>query len=203
MRKKETRISRLFLRGLLRTILFILLPVANTMRFGKRDVPDEPHVYAVWHEELFAATEYLRHTHTLFMISGNHIGQSGAVILERLGYDVVFGSARHGGSRALRNLADAVREKPRNVLMAVDGSRGPRRVMKAGACVLAYRTGLPVRLLRCRARGLRLPTWDRMVWPLPFARIHVTSDTVHMPAEATREEINELVAACAARLDEL
>jgi len=58
--------------------------------------------------------------------------------------------------------------------LAVDGSRGPRRRLKRGAVALARAWGRPIVLARVAARpSLRLPTWDRLALPLPFARIRL------------------------------
>ena len=57
------------------------------------------------------------------------------------------------------------------VVITPDGPRGPRRRAAPGVAQLAALAGVPV--LPCAARTSRLrvlPSWDRMLLPLPFAR---------------------------------
>jgi lysophospholipid acyltransferase (LPLAT)-like uncharacterized protein len=204
MRSVETRKSRLLLRACLSALLHLLRPFVRTIRFDAREIPGAPRVYAIWHEELVPAVEYLTGTGTLIMVSGNHVGASTARILRKKGYHVIFGSTRHGGDRALRKLIASVRDTPRSVLVAVDGSRGPRRVMKPGACLLARRTGLPLQLMRFRCRGVRLPTWDRLVFPLPFTRVRIACATIPAPDDtAGKEGLGAFVARCQERMESL
>ena len=58
-----------------------------------------------------------------------------------------------------------------HVVITPDGPRGPRRIAAPGVAELAAWSGAPV--VPCAAQTSRrwtLPTWDRMVLPLPFGR---------------------------------
>ena len=58
-----------------------------------------------------------------------------------------------------------------DVLIAVDGPRGPRHRIAPGALWLAGATGAEVRPIGCAASpAFTLPRWDRLVVPLPGAR---------------------------------
>ena len=58
--------------------------------------------------------------------------------------------------------------------VAVDGSHGPRRALKAGGLALARAVRKPIVLARIATRpALRLPTWDRIALPLPWSRIRL------------------------------
>ena len=53
--------------------------------------------------------------------------------------------------------------------ITVDGSKGPPKVMKRGACIIARESGRPLFLLSSQAKyALHCSTWDRTLIPLPF-----------------------------------
>jgi lysophospholipid acyltransferase (LPLAT)-like uncharacterized protein len=59
----------------------------------------------------------------------------------------------------------------KDVLIAVDGPRGPRHSIARGALWLAGATGAEVRPVGfASSLCLRLPRWDRLIVPLPGAR---------------------------------
>ena len=101
-------------------------------------------------------------------------GEVPAKVARRLGVAVVRGSATRTGVRALRDLVKSVRRDGTSAALAVDGPTGPPAVAKPGVVMLAQLSGAPILPLGVRARpALRLPTWDRLVVPLPFARVTV------------------------------
>ena len=133
----------------------------------------------LWHEEVATVAfgyPYLgMRPHTLASL-----GESGEVIarmLQRFGFVVFRGGSTSGASRrregTLLEMIEHMR-RTRNVIygLTVDGSKGPPYRMKTGGLVIARECGKPVVLVRTWYRWcLRLPTWDRMAFPLPFNRI--------------------------------
>ncbi len=138
-------------------------------------------VALVWHEDLllapFACARLGLRPATLVSVSD--AGEVAARLLERCGFAVLRGGASRGTSRrrplALRELIRHAQREPGGVCaLAVDGSRGPRRRLKRGALALARASGRPIVLARVAARpSLRLPSWDRLVLPLPFGTIRL------------------------------
>jgi len=139
-------------------------------------------IVLLWHDEVFTvAWAYGRAArlapHTL--ASAGDAGEVVTRILERCGYTVFRGgSTRHRSRRrAAAPLAMVRHMRDRNDVLyglTVDGSKGPALHMKPGGAWLAARCGRPVALARtsCR-RGLRLPTWDGTVVPLPWNDIRL------------------------------
>lgn len=85
----------------------------------------------------------------------------------------VFGSSGNKGRQAAEKLAEAIREGYSAALVA-DGPRGPAKVARKGALHIAMQTSVPIVPLRFSAGlGVRLPGWDRKVFPLPFTRIEM------------------------------
>lgn len=112
----------------------------------------------------------------MLMCSPSRDGDAMAYIEQRLGFRVVRGSSGSGGARALVSLIKAQREdRALGAGLSIDGSRGPRGVAQSGGVVLAQRTGgLILPLAATTARCWVYPrSWDRIVFPKPFAQIHV------------------------------
>ncbi len=135
-------------------------------------------IVAVWHESTTLAAYYYRNTGAHALVSNSFDGELGARTIQRLGILAIRGSSGSGGSQALRELATTL-EHAGAVLLTLDGPRGPRRVAKPGAAVLAARTGASIipHAFAVR-RAWRLHSWDRFVIAKPFA--HVIS--AHGPA---------------------
>lgn len=75
-----------------------------------------------------------------------------------------------GGMAAFRDMAKWVRSGG-SIAITPDGPRGPAQVMADGAPVLARFTKAPVIMVGVASKPcIRLKTWDRTVFPVPFAK---------------------------------
>jgi lysophospholipid acyltransferase (LPLAT)-like uncharacterized protein len=136
-----------------------------------------PLIYCVWHGRILMVpwlNARLRGGHAVrpvsVLASRSRDGELIAEYARRFGLDVVRGSSSRGGAGALRALVAAIRAG-RDVALAPDGPRGPRRQLGSGVVALAALTGAPVVSLGFSARpAWRLATWDEFQIPWPFAR---------------------------------
>ena len=174
-----------------------------------------PLIYCVWHGRILMVpwlNARLRRSHrarTVSVLASR--SRDGGLIAEYarcFGLDVVRGSSSRGGAGALRALVAAI-ESGRDVALAPDGPRGPRRQLGIGVVALAALTGAPVVPLGFAARpAWRLATWDEFQIPRPFARAALvfgamTSIARDADRERARKEIEQSldeVTACADRL---
>ncbi len=109
------------------------------------------------------------------LVSRHQDGRLIGRMMGGFGLDVIHGSTakrgeQKGGASSLRALL-AVLAAGDQVVITPDGPRGPRRQAAPGAAQLAALAGVPV--VPCAARTSRrrvLPTWDRMILPLPWGR---------------------------------
>jgi lysophospholipid acyltransferase (LPLAT)-like uncharacterized protein len=104
------------------------------------------------------------------LVSRHRDGQFIGAVVSRFALDVVLGSSTRGGTASVRNLLGLLAGGD-HIAITPDGPRGPRRTAAPGVAQLAALSGAPV--LPCAAQTTRrrvLPTWDRMVVPLPFGR---------------------------------
>jgi lysophospholipid acyltransferase (LPLAT)-like uncharacterized protein len=92
--------------------------------------------------------------------------------LESVGIRAVRGSSRRGAARAAKDVMTALQEGW-TVSMAVDGPKGPARVVKSGPLEIARREGVTVIPIAARASSEVSfnRSWDRFRLPLPGAHI--------------------------------
>ena len=76
-----------------------------------------------------------------------------------------------------------------SVSIQTDGPRGPARKSKLGIVALARLSGAPIVPIGFGVTPcLRLRTWDRMLLPLPFARVRfVLAPPIRVPRDADSE----------------
>lgn len=142
------------------------------------------------------------------LVSRHQDGRLIGDMMRGFGLDLVHGSSakgasQKGGASGLRALI-AVLTAGDQVVITPDGPRGPRRHMAHGVAQLAALAGVPV--LPCAARSTRrriLPTWDRMILPLPFGRgVLVCGAPIEVPRDGWADSVPVLAAALTAVADE-
>ena len=126
-------------------------------------------IYAFWHDGVFLLPFAHRKSGVMIMVSESRDGDIAARILRHFGFDVIRGSSKRRGFRALIGLITGMRQG-RSVAITVDGPRGPRHVAKEGAVFLAGKMRSPIipaatGAKRCWALE---KTWDRFIVPAPF-----------------------------------
>ena len=141
------------------------------------------------------------------LVSRHRDGQFIGAVVSRFAIDVVLGSSSRGGTASVRSLLGLLAEGD-HVAITPDGPRGPRRTAAPGVAQLAALSGAPVLPCAARTTWCRvLPTWDRMVVPLPFGRgAIVCRPTIAVPRRGWEAEVPlivEALNAAAARADQL
>jgi len=127
------------------------------------------------------------------MNSQSRDGEIATRALARWGIRSVRGSATRGGAGGFMQLVNAYRAGY-DLAVVPDGPRGPRYVVKPGVIHLARATGAPIYPATCVAsRMRRLRNWDRLIIPLPFARLLcMVGEPLQVPRHANDEEIEVL-----------
>lgn len=163
-------------RRILVSIMDLLFRLSSTLRSQNEPELPETCILAVFHDELLPLCSHYRHRDFTTIASQNHFGFAIARSLEKIGYEVALGSPSRGGQDAFFQLLRAAR-KGRTVAFTVDGSRGPRHQMKAGAMTLARKTKSPLVLMRAEYTGWRMEsTWDKFKIPRPFATLTIHTE---------------------------
>ena len=175
-----------YLTFALRTIRWTYDGTPDTLRL----ITSEPVIFAFWHERLLLMPALWRiarrtgrsaasYPKVNILVSRHRDGMMIARVIARFGGGAIFGSSgrEKGGRLTDRGGAAAVRRAVsllgvgEHVAVTPDGPRGPARRAKPGLGHLCWLSRRP--MVACAARSwphLRLPTWNRMMLPLPFGR---------------------------------
>ena len=144
----------------------------------------QPYIAAFWHYSIVGIIALGRGSRYACMVSASKDGEYIARIIERFGYLALRGSRSDGGVRALKQMVGLV-AAGHDAAIVADGSKGPERVLQAGAILLASHTGAPVMpVLWAADRYFAFRSWDRTVLPKPFARVEfVYGEPLTVPAK--------------------
>ena len=148
-------------------------------------------LYSIWHSDIWTMMSAMLGEDVCIMVSEHRDGEFMARIAHRLGWTTVRGSSTRGGARALLELARTGREGTGDMLLTVDGPRGPARVVKEGLVFAASRMRLPVVPVGVAVeRAWRLGSWDGHFVGKPFTRVRVAFGAeIRVPADVAREEL--------------
>ena len=177
-----------------------------------------PAIFAFWHDRLplmpalwthaLRARAGLPRGRMHVLVSRHQDGRLIGDMMRGFGLELVHGSSakgteQKGGAAGLRALL-AVLAAGDQVVITPDGPRGPRRVLARGVAQLAAMAGVPI--VPCAAHTTRrrtLPTWDRMVLPLPFGRgVLVCGAPIPVPRDGWATHLPGIAAALDAAADE-
>lgn len=130
-----------------------------------------------------------------------------------LGLYIIRGSSSGRKDKSKRGVSAAreameVMQKGGGIVMTIDGPKGPRETVGIGTIKLAQQMGVPIMIYGLSANAKRLNTWDRLLWPNPFARGAVVipepiPTSKSMDSEELRQRVEIALRAATARADEL
>jgi len=183
----------------------LLRLLASTWRVQRHGQPGRatlcapgPWIIALWHGRMLVPMPLSEHKGRGIgiLVSPSDDGSLVEKALTKFGYTVIRGSSSRSGARAMRDMADALRNG-RPVVVTPDGPRGPRHAMNVGVAWLARETQAPI--LSCAIavdRAWRLRSWDRFTIPKPFARIFIRyGDPLRVAADADELALEQASAA--------
>jgi lysophospholipid acyltransferase (LPLAT)-like uncharacterized protein len=108
-----------------------------------------------------------------FLISPSVDGEAAAMLVKRVGGEVIRGSSSHTGARALRDYYQALVHEGMSPAITPDGPRGPPWKFKPGAILLAQMSQRPMIPMAYAASRAWKIQWDRFVIPKPLARVAI------------------------------
>ncbi len=167
------RMMALFLRCLFWTVRTRV--IAAELGFSPHCEPDAQHrsLFCVWHDAILVSIFCGKTVNVAALVSQNYDGTVIADVLDAVGIQPVRGSSSRGGALAVKQMFALAERK--HLVIATDGPRGPRRVVKDGIVYLSSQSGRPIvpTAVACswdwRPRG----RWTDMLIPLPFSRVVV------------------------------
>jgi lysophospholipid acyltransferase (LPLAT)-like uncharacterized protein len=147
------------------------------------------------------------------MVSNSRDGEFTKRAATLIGLFIIRGSAANKGKtkdkRGFMGAKEAmqVMNKGGGVVVTIDGPNGPPEVVGIGPIKLAQQMGAPVLIYGLSANAKRLNSWDRLLFPLPFAKAACVITTVptskNQDSEEIRLEVERALKAATARADEL
>ncbi|MGE0378520.1 MAG: lysophospholipid acyltransferase family protein [Planctomycetaceae bacterium] len=147
-------------------------------------------LYCVWHDAILGPIFGGRCVDMAALVSLHGDGSYVADALECVGITPIRGSSSRGGAAAVREMLDAARDK--DISIATDGPRGPRREVKLGIVYLASQTGRPIVPTAFSARrGWRVRgRWTDLLIPKPCTRIWLLGgEPILVPPGLSREDL--------------
>jgi len=155
-------------------------------------------VVASWHRHAVFFFYFFRNIKNgVGMVSRSKDGEIVTRVGKRFGYDFVRGSSSKGGGEALLAMINYMNMggAPKFCGTAVDGPRGPARLLKKGMLVLAKETGAYFIPIACS--GTKVVTfhraWDRTIIPYPFSKIVMEfAAPLIIPKDISEEELENL-----------
>jgi lysophospholipid acyltransferase (LPLAT)-like uncharacterized protein len=160
-------------------------------------------IVAFWHDRLLVMP-LLARAPVCILVSQHRDGEIATRALRTWGIHTVRGSATRGAVVGFLRLLDAYRRGD-NLAVIPDGPRGPRHRVKPGVIRLAKRTGAAiVPVTYAASPAVRLRSWDRLIVPLPFARVEVLcGEPITVPPQVRRDELESHRRVLEQRLNEL
>lgn len=130
---------------------------------------NEPVIFALWHDELFAPCYLHRDEGVIAVVSASKDGELLAGVLESLGYNLARGSSNREGLRALRSAYKTMHSRNQDAVFTIDGPKGPRHKAKEGIFYLAYKANAPIVPTRVQLTRKKLfqKAWDNFQLPIP------------------------------------
>lgn len=161
-------------------------------------------IYVFWHERIFLTTYWWRNRRIVVLTSKSFDGEYIARFIQRFGYGAVRGSSTRGGVGAVVEMVRLMRLGC-TTAFTIDGPKGPPRVAKMGAVLLAKKSGHPILPVTMGLeRRWIAPTWDRFQVPKPFSRACVfVAPPIYVAADADEAELSAKNDQLQATLDEL
>jgi lysophospholipid acyltransferase (LPLAT)-like uncharacterized protein len=147
---------------------------------------------AHWHGDELALVSRFGNLGLTILVSHSKDGEIMARATQALGYRVTRGSSTRGAVGGLLALIKAVKDGY-NVVLAVDGPKGPRGVCKPGIVRVAQKTGVPLFPVGVAStrRFVFKKTWNQVYLPLPFSRQVIFIDKpMYFPKKASAEEMD-------------
>jgi len=128
-------------------------------------------ILAVWHGPMLAGIYAMRNLGVYGMVGYHRDAEMIARMLSNWGYNLIRGSSRDGGKKALERSLELAKN-PDNVLaITCDGPIGPARKLKPGTGVIAQKTGAVIIPLGCNGTRKKIikSSWDTLYLYLPFS----------------------------------
>ncbi|MCP5063044.1 MAG: lysophospholipid acyltransferase family protein [Ignavibacteriae bacterium] len=210
---KQQKVSQKFLQFLgIHFIKYFINVLLRTLRISEvknkklEDLEKENknYVLAFWHGTMLLPWYLKKNENFYTIISKSKDGEILSRVLTNWNYNVERGSSSKGGSEVLNVLIDKAKSGS-SISITPDGPRGPEKELKAGAVIIAKKTGIPLVLLGIRiSKKVKLSSWDKFQIPYPFAKVSaVYSEPIFIDKDLSYQETDEMIKKVSIELNSL
>ncbi|KKQ33411.1 MAG: hypothetical protein US49_C0001G0091 [candidate division TM6 bacterium GW2011_GWF2_37_49] len=138
-------------------------------------------VFYLWHQQIVAGFFffYKFRNGQSCIVSSSKDGQFAGYVLERLGFNIIYGSSFKNPILLTRQAVKILKDGQQLCIVG-DGSRGPAFELKPGVTFLAKTADVPLYFVECSStwKIKFKKSWDQFEIPLPFSKIMIK---VHSP----------------------
>lgn len=158
--------------------------------------PKGPCIFAMWHAHQCLIHGIDDKKNCNVMISRSRDGQIIGSVVERWGFNVLYGSAGKKGSvEASLQMINALKEGQCAAIM-VDGPKGPNRVVKDGVIKIAKKSGVPIVPVVWYSPNptfLKFPSWDEFRIPLLWTHlVNVYGEPIYVDENNDKDQDEEI-----------
>lgn len=183
--------------------------VAEPPGILERLAAEHPVIVGLWHGQFMMASMHRPDVPVAAMVARHGDAEFIGATMQSLGVELVRGAGAggrkkdRGGASALRGALQCLADG-KSFVMTADVPPGPARRCGEGIVTLARLSGRPiVPLAVASSRFLTLDTWSRLTINLPYSRLaFVYGDAIHVPREASGEELERIRQAVEAALSD-
>ncbi len=161
-------------------------------------------VFAIWHGQLTLFYPMAHHSKSCGIVSRSRDGELAAKIIKHFGFDSVRGSSSRAGAIAIME-AEKYLNEGYDIVVTVDGPKGPRFSVKNGAIYISKRFDcVIIPVVASINRYKMFKSWDRFIFPLPFAKLflylgepiytsnNIDMDVIKQESEGLRKKMLEM-----------
>lgn len=154
-----------------------------------------PCIYAMWHSDQFCVYGIEDKSKVNVLISTSFDGEIVAYACEGMGFKTLRGSSgKKGAVESSMQMLERLKNGE-DVAIMVDGPGGPYHSVKNGVIKLAKMSGVPIIPVCWYSEDKtfhKLPTWDKMSFPVGDARIiNLYGEPIYIPNDLPDEQLSE------------
>jgi hypothetical protein len=162
------------------------------------DHPNQPYIFASWHNRLLLIPYFQQRIFPKRLCSGiislSDDGELIAKVAKEFGMDSIRGSSSKSGIRALLRAVNLLRQSKSDIGITPDGPRGPKYLIRPGVFQMSQLLQIPITAIAFDfEKKWELKSWDAFQIPKPFSKctVRFSAPLGPIPKRATEEELKE------------